>query len=370
MMSKKINLIFLTVMIAALSGCNVLSTSNKEPSKSAVLRLNPGENNPRNSEGDFITLKDGRILFIYSHFSGKSGSDFGNGYLASRYSGDKGKTWSTEDQLVVEQEGTMNVMSVSLLRLNNGSIALFYARKNSEEDCMPMMRISTDEARTWSDPVSCITDKQGYFVLNNNRVVQLKSGRLLMPVAMHKTSQGKWQDKAIIYNYYSDNNGASWTCSKAVPNTTDIITQEPGVVELNNGTVMMFIRASGGVQQLSYSKDKGETWSHIEPSNINSPLSPASIARVPSTGDLVMVWNNNARDQKRTPFNIGISKDEGRTWGNIKTLEDDPDGWYCYTAIHFTKKDILLGHCAGNRPKGTGLAVTQITKLSLDFIYK
>lgn len=83
-----------------------------------------------------------------------------------------------------------------------------------------------------------------------------------------------------------------------------------------------------------------------------------------------MVWNNNARDQKRTPFNIGISKDDGRTWKNIKTLEDDPDGWYCYTAIHFTKKDILLGHCAGNRPKGTALAVTQITKLSLDFIYK
>ena len=371
MLRKKINLIFLTGIIAILSGCNVLSTTtSKEPAKSIALKLNPGENNPRNSEGDFITLRDGKILFIYSHFSGKSGSDFGNGYLASRYSTDKGKTWSTEDQLVVKQEGDMNVMSVSLLRLKNGSIALFYARKNSEEDCMPMMRISTDEARTWSEPVSCITDTQGYFVLNNNRVVQLKSGRLLMPVAMHRPSNGKWQEKGTIYNYYSDNNGVSWKCSGAVPNTTDIITQEPGVIELKDGTVMMFIRASGGVQQLSYSKDRGETWSHIEPSNINSPLSPASIARVPSTGDLLMVWNNNARDQKRTPFNIGISKDEGRTWRNIKTLEDDPDGWYCYTAIHFTKRDILLGHCAGNRPKGTGLAVTQITKFSLDFIYK
>ena len=370
-MCKQINLIFLMGIIAILSGCNVLSTNtSKEPAKSIALKLNPGENNPRNSEGDFITLKDGKILFIYSHFSGKSGSDFGNGYLASRYSTDKGNTWSIEDQLVVKQEGDMNVMSVSLLRLKNGSIALFYARKNSEEDCMPMMRISNDEARTWSEPISCIADKQAYFVLNNNRVVQLKNGRLLMPVALHNTSNGKWQNKATIYTYFSDNNGATWKCSSAVPNNSDIITQEPGVVELNDGSIMMFIRASGGIQQLSFSKDKGETWSHIEPSNINSPLSPASIARVPSTGDLVMVWNNNARDQKRTPFNIGISKDEGRTWRNIKTLEDDPDGWYCYTAIHFTKKDILLGHCAGNRPKGTGLAVTQITKLSLDFIYK
>jgi sialidase-1 len=369
-MIKTSNISFLIGIMAILSGCNVLSTSNqKEPAKSIVLKLNPGENNPRNSEGDFITLKDGKILFIYSHFSGASGSDFGNAYLASRYSTDKGRTWSMEDQLVVKQEGNMNVMSVSLLRLNNGTIALFYARKNSQDDCMPMMRISSDEASTWSDPVPCITDKQGYFVLNNNRVIQLKNGRLLMPVALHKTLQGKWQNKATIYTYYSDNNGTSWKCSDAVPNTSDIITQEPGVVELKDGTIMMFIRASGGVQQLSYSKDKGKTWSHIEPSNIKSPLSPASITRIPSTGDLLMVWNNNGQDQKRTPFNIGISKDEGKNWSHIKTLEDDPDGWYCYTAIHFANKNVLLGHCAGNRPKGTGLAVTQITKLSRDFIY-
>ena len=76
--------------------------------------------------------------------------------------------------VVVENEGGMNVMSVSLLRLQNGEIALFYLRKNSTEDCIPMMRISKDEARTWSDPIPCITDRKGYFVLNNDRVVQLR----------------------------------------------------------------------------------------------------------------------------------------------------------------------------------------------------
>jgi len=360
--------ILLLIIIAGIVLCeNTIAQKNRKPS--VTLRLEPGEDNPRNSEGDFITLKDGKILFIYSHFSGSSGSDFGNGYLASRYSLDKGETWSNEDQLVVKQEGDMNVMSVSLLRLKNGAIALFYARKNSEEDCMPLMRISNDEARTWSDPISCITDKYGYFVLNNNRVVQLKNGRLLMPVALHRPLNGKWQNKATIFTYYSDNNGATWTCSDAVPNNSEIITQEPGVVELKNGQIMMFIRASGGIQQLSYSKDRGETWSHIESSNINSPMSPASITRIPSSRDLLMVWNNNDQNQKRTPFNIGISKDEGKSWSYIKTLEDDPDGWYCYTAIHFTDQDVLLGYCAGNRPKGTGLAVTQIKKLSLKSIY-
>lgn len=208
---------------------------------------------------------------------------------------------------------------------------------------MPMMRISNDEAQTWSSPVSCIIDKKGYFVVNNNRVIQLKNGRLLMPVALHKAIHGKWQDKATIYAYFSDDNGDSWTSSVAVPNNSDIITQEPGVVELRDGTIMMFIRASGGVQQVSYSKDRGETWSHIKPSEIRSPIAPASIARIPSTGDLLLVWNNNGVDQKRTPLSTAISKDEGKTWERVKNIENDPNGSFCYTAIHFTGKEVLLG---------------------------
>lgn len=357
--------IFLLVAASiAVCQCTIAQT-NTNPIR--TLQVSPGENNPRNSEGDFITLMNGRILYIYSHFSGSSGSDFGNAYLASRYSTDKGKTWSVKDQLVLKQEGEMNVMSVSLLRLKNGHIALFYLKKNSEDDCRPMMRISKDEGRSWSDPVSCITDKQGYFVLNNNRVVQLKNGRLLMPVALHKALEGKWQNTAAIFTYYSDDSGATWTCSEAVPNNTEIVTQEPGVIELKDGTIMMFIRASGGVQQLSYSKNQGQTWSHIETSNIKSPVSPSSITRIPSTGDLLLVWNNNGIDQKRTPLSIAISRDEGKTWDKVKNVENDPDGSFCYTAIHCTGTHVLLGFWnRANKNKSS----SDITRLSIDWIYK
>ena len=33
-----------------------------------VLDLNPSKENPRNSEGSFVTLKSGRILFYYSQW--------------------------------------------------------------------------------------------------------------------------------------------------------------------------------------------------------------------------------------------------------------------------------------------------------------
>lgn len=369
---KKITQLTCLLAILIFLGQKVFSQKNNDQVLS--LKLSPGANNPRNSEGDFITLKDGRIIFIYSHYTGNSSDDHAPAYLASRSSRDGGKTWTQEDELVVKQEGDMNVMSVSLLRLRNGKIALFYLKKNSETDCVPLMRISADEAKTWSDPKPCITDRKGYFVLNNNRVIQLKNGRLLMAVALHRSLDGKWQNKATLYSYFSDDNGTSWKSGSAVPNAKDIITQEPGVVELKDGRIMMFIRTNSGFQQLSYSKDKGETWSQIEPSSIHSPVSPASIARIPATGDLLLVWNNNkvepGKDGKRTPLTTAVSKDEGKTWEHIKNIENDPDGWYCYIAIHFVKQEVLLGYCAGSQSAKTHLSVTNITRLNQKWLYK
>lgn len=54
----------------------------------------------------------------------------------------------------------------------------------------------------------------------------------------------------------------------------------------------------------------------------------------------------------------------------VKNLEADPDGWYCYIAMYFLGSgDVLLGYCAGNRPQGTGLSVTHVTKLSQKWLY-
>src|SRR5262249_53913207 len=85
--------------------------------------------NPRNSEGAFVELKDGRLLFVYTHFTGGSG-DHAAAHLAARSSVDGGRTWTAKDELVLPNEAQMNVMSVSLVRLASGEIALFYLRKN------------------------------------------------------------------------------------------------------------------------------------------------------------------------------------------------------------------------------------------------
>ncbi len=125
-----------------------------------LLVIEPNKENPRNSEGDIIELKDGRLCLIYTRFTGGSG-DHAAADLAMRISGDDGMNWS-DDRIVAQRPGGLNVMSVSLLRLASGQIALFYLRKTSREDCRPLMCISTDETATWSKSTVCITDKVGH----------------------------------------------------------------------------------------------------------------------------------------------------------------------------------------------------------------
>ena len=56
---------------------NVDSTAAAEEAnaflgKETVLLLPPGKDNPRNSEGDFIRLKTGEILFVYTRYYASS----------------------------------------------------------------------------------------------------------------------------------------------------------------------------------------------------------------------------------------------------------------------------------------------------------
>lgn len=342
------------------------------PSK-VVLHIGKNGLPPRNSEGSFIELNDGRILFAYSKFEGGSG-DHASGLIAGRYSEDGGSSWTSKDEVIVSNEGGMNVMSVSFLRLNNGAIALFYARKNSLDDCIPMMRISNNEARTWSDPVPVITDKKGYFVLNNDRVIQLPGGRLLAPVSLHKTAGKDFSMRGKIYCYYSDDNGKTWQSGREMPNKDKVVVQEPGVVLMENGEVLMWLRTDRGVQYLSKSKDKGLSWGEVYPSDIASPRAPASLKRIPATGDLLLIWNNNKGLVKetatfRTPLTAAISKDEGKSWSHLKVLEDDPEGFFCYTAISFVGDDVLLGYMAAEREKLREKIPLVLRKLSLDEFY-
>ena len=220
-----------------------------------------------------------------------------------------------------------------------------------------------------------MTRAVGYYVLNNDRAIQLKNGphkgRILLPLARHSLATDKGMDwQGTLVCVYSDDNGATWGIGKDFKgynaNGERLTTQEPGVIELKDGRVLMFIRASGGYQQYSYSSDGGETWTPTIPSKLRSPVSPASMERLPN-GDILCVWNNregvpsNVRD--RIPLSVGISKDEGETWQFVKNLESSLNGWYCYIAVEVVDDSVLLGYCC------EGLHRSRITKVPISWLY-
>jgi sialidase-1 len=340
------------------------------------LTLSPTPGSPRNSEGDFIKLADGKILFIYTHFFGGT-ADSASADLQSRFSTDGGLTWSNKDEPIPAKAGQKNTMSVSLLRLSSGKIALFYLVKNSWRDCRCYAQFSSDEARTWSDPQLTMND-EGYYIVNNDRVTQLKSGRIVIPAAWHRPMEGKeFNYRATSRCFLSDNDGKTWRAGKGIvdpPQDGKSGLQEPLVVELKDNRLLMLCRTDLGSQYRCYSDDGGETWSPAQPSEIKSPLSPASLKRIPTTGDLLLVWNDHSNideslKAKRTPLSAAISRDDGKTWSASKIVEADPDGWFCYTAIEFIDDRVLLAYCAGNGQKKEGLNTTRITSIPTDWLY-
>jgi len=344
-----------------------------------VLNIEPSKEFPRNSEGSFVTLKSGRVLFLYTQFYGGA-ADHSAARIVAIHSDDAGRTWSKGTRTIVENQGGANVMSISLRRLKSGKIALFYLLKNSLLDCRPYIRISTDEAQTWSEP-KLVVAAPGYFVLNNDRVIQLSTGRLVVPVGFHRSrdtdpnSYKSFDGRAIDIWYLSDDEGKTWTESAtwwASPVHCSSGLQEPGVVELADGKLFSWARTTFGAQYGCMSADRGKTWTAPEPTSLKSPCSPASIKRLPGSSDLLAIFNDHSGDfpftkNRRTPLVAGISSDNGKTWTNRKVLEPDLEGWYCYTAIHFVDNAVLLAYCAGDKTVG-GLNRLRIRRLTLDWL--
>ncbi|MBQ6619520.1 MAG: exo-alpha-sialidase [Thermoguttaceae bacterium] len=260
--------------------------------KENVLTIPTGPDNRRNSEGDFVILEDGTILCVYAHYYGSAGDDHATACLMSRLSSDGGDTWTTCDKLEVENEGGRNVTSVSLLRLADGRVAMFYLVTESSEDCRPYMRVRRDDG-TWGER-KCLIDKPSYNVVNNDRVVQLASGRILIPVARHDyLGKDKYDYEANAHTYclICDDGGETWREGGALEPIEGVIYQEPGLCELADGRILMNVRTDSHAQYFAYSADGGQTWGPAFKSCIDSPRSPTLIKRLPGSDELLAIGN-------------------------------------------------------------------------------
>ncbi|MGC9326560.1 MAG: sialidase family protein, partial [Candidatus Hinthialibacter sp.] len=223
------------LLIAGFASAAENSTASGPPFRLTVCPSS--DENPRNSEGDIVVLKDGSLLLAWSKFSGSA--DHAQAVIAAKTSSDGGRTWSGE-YVLQDNIGEQNVMSVSFLRLHSGKILFFFLQKNASDDLQLYVRESLDEAKTWSPPLR-VTQGPGYHIMNNARVIQCRNGRILAPIAFCPDIS-KDSNNQNCFCYYSDDDGVTWKKGAGELGLNGSPAMEPGLAQRADGAILMVIR--------------------------------------------------------------------------------------------------------------------------------
>lgn len=368
---------------------DITKTAGKE-----VLRLRPDKTYTRHSEGAFLRLKDGSILYAWSRFTGSFADSAPSDIVGCR-SYDEGETWGeTKTLLRAKDFGTHNIMSVSLMRMENGDLGLFFGSRAKPNVSLHHLARSADDGETfYTSLVYSNSSRPGYYVLNNDRVIRTRSGRLIAPLACHRggynydhadegESAQKWSLDYAAYDtfLYSDDDGRTWQESADTvhpPFVSGNGLQEPGIIEKENGVLWAWARTDHCYQYEMFSFDGGNHWTQAQPSRFTSACSPMQIRRNPADGSLISVWNPipnyNGRLEAgtspfggRTPLVYAVSRDDGLTWTEPVVIEGREDAGYCYPCVFFTKdSSMLVGYCAGLPEDGDMLAACTVRKIAL-----
>ena len=346
-----------------------------------ILDLPPTPENKRNSEGAFIRLNNGDILFAYSRYSNDA-FDSKPADIYGIISKDGGESFSDPFPIIKHEDICAdNIMSISFIPMQNGDVGMFFLIKKGE-NCFLVLSRSSDDGKSWSDPERCIKE-DGYFCVNNDRVRRLKNGRLIFPAGYNACASDAINCKPMTtWIFASEDDGESWTAIAkdiALPECRAITTglQEPGILELADGRLWCYMRTDAGRQYECFSSDGGYSWSQPMPSPFTSPVSPLCTKSL-SDGRIVAVWNpcpfyngHPVAPQPwawwaipRNPLVMAVSDNGGENFSySPKVLENDPDSGYCYTAIFETDDAILLGYCAGSKNDGGNLNRLRIRKI-------
>ncbi len=346
-------------------------------SKKVLFELQPEEGNPRNSEGDFIRLPDGKIMFAYTRYVGNSWDDHEDSSICAILS-DDGEHFDTNNIITLikpEKFGGTNAMSVTLRPGPNGGVSLYCIIKIDTKDVTKapvrdeIWRIDSPDGYDYSgDGVLCFPhNHKGYYCINNCRVETTSSGRIIIPMSEHKFlfKEGKYRFDGVgkARFVYSDDNGKTWNEDVQVLEFPDSENknglQEPGVIELPDGRLYGYFRTDADYQYESYSSDDGITWTQPQKSGFESPLSPMLISKNPYSNKFYAIWNPYKDDPEstihprfrntwgRTPLAIAESED-GVHFSDFVLLEDDIHRGYCYPAIYFlSEKEALVSYCSG-----------------------
>ena len=348
-----------------------------------VCDLPPSEGNPRNSEGSFLRAPSGEILFAYSAYCGTSPHDHAACNIKMIRSRDEGESWSEPEMIATAAFfGTENIMSVSALTLTDGALAFYFLIKENDGTSTLGRSISRDGGATFTPERINWDVPAAYYVINNDRLVRTSDGKIIAPAAYYPPCKSKYgiYNPAITVLLVSEDDGATFKmnhfarlCHSDTVNRKYGL-QEPGIIELSRDVFWIWMRTGASYQYQSYSLDGLKSFTTPEPSGFTSPDSPMQVVRY-DADTLYAVYNPvpnyNGKDKTpwvwgRTPIVIRKSTDNGKTFGELNTVESGERG-FCYPAVFFTADgSMLCAYCRGGEEDVMCLCRLGIVKFALE----
>lgn len=319
------------------------------------------ESYQRRSEASAVNLKNGDVLVAWCDLVGRS--DNAKGYISAVALSPTGEPRGEPRIIVPTPPDGLNSLSPALRRMANGEIGMAFSYRMSTKSASRRFAHSTDEGRTWSEPVLVSDGSDAYMTGCNDRLTVHSTGRLLAP--LHCSDD--W-DKHHLYvkTSWSDDHGRTWRTTKSalelpyVRWPTDVGQNqrkiglesgphEPGIAERADGSLLMTMRTPMGTQFFAESFDRGETWTDPRSLELVSPLAPANLSRIPGTNKLLMVWTPNYESGKsmmgkRNTIMACVSDDGGLTWPHAKRkiIVHDITKSTDYPSVLFRDKEVWI----------------------------
>ena len=181
-------------------------------------------------------------------------------------------------------------------------------------------RASADQGATWSDPVHY---PELDLLLGKNKPLLLPSGEMLIPVdhELDKTSS------ILRFTPATD----QWRLGETIclPNGARCL--QPALVPISDNRLLAFLRSDTPRIWKTISSDGGRSWGNPQETDLRHNDSGVDVVRLQS-GRILLVFNDVADREIRTPLSMAVSEDEGETWSTPVVL-DDADGDFSYPAV-------------------------------------
>ncbi|MEX2564832.1 MAG: sialidase family protein [Cyclobacteriaceae bacterium] len=205
-----------------------------------------------------------------------------------------------------------------LFQMPGGPLMLFYKVGPSPREWWGEVKTSDDQGKTWSDARRLPEDILGPI---KNKPILTDNGYLLSPSS---TEHDGWR----VHFERTKDLGSTWEFIGPINNAENYDVIQPSILKHGGDTLQILARSREDRIISSWSYDGGDTWDEVYPTELPNPNSGTDAVTL-SNGLHVLVYNHT--ENKRSPLNVGVSKD-GKNWTNVITLEDEP-GEYSYPAV-------------------------------------